>query len=164
MNRRNLIIGIIILAIVAAVIYFTRKSAPQTLIESPQPTSTSQNIEDKFKVSIPSSAERITLSDDTGGNATGIAARDFSNDTFTLTVLADLPDLDSGSFYQAWIVKGADLENSPKLSLGRLSLKKGGYVIDFSVNKDYSDYNLVVVSKETAADSTIEMPILQGSF
>lgn len=164
MNRRNLIIGIVILAIIAAVLYFTRKTTPQTLTESPQPTSPSQNIEDMFKVNIPSSAEKITLVDQTGGNATGIAARDVKDDTFTLTVLADLPDLEEGSFYQAWIVKGADLQSSPKLSLGRLSLQKGGYVVDFSVNKDYSGYNLVVVSKETSADSTIETPVLQGSF
>lgn len=164
MNRRNLIIGILILAALALFLYFRKGKNPQPLTETPNPTPTSSSIENNFKTTIPTSAEKIILSDETGGNATGLAARDFSDDKFTLTVLADLPQPSSGTFYQAWIVKGTDLAGSSKLSLGRLSEEKGGYVVNFTVNKDYSDYNLVVVSEETQADSTIEKPILQGSF
>lgn len=164
MNRRSLIIGILILAAAAAFLYFRKVQKPQPLSETPTPSESSESIEDNFNTTIPSSAQKITLSDLTGGNATGLAARDFLDNTFTITILADLPDAKLGTFYQAWIVKGNDLQSPSKLSLGRLAQEKGGFVVNFTVNKDYSDYNLVVVSEETQADSTIEKPILQGSF
>ena len=50
------------------------------------------------------------------------------------------------------------------VSSGRLSLGKGGYLTEFGVNKDYSDYKKVVVTMEKVFDNTPEQHLLEGSF
>ncbi len=74
-------------------------------------------------------------------------------------VLADLPDPEKGSYYEGWLVKGDSV-----ISTGRMQIAKGGYLLEFNSNTDYSDHSEVVVTKEKTADKNPEEHILEGSF
>ena len=168
MQKRDLLIGAIILVIIGAIIYWanrpsSKKSKQQA---TPAPTASVQEvIENQFKIQIPETAEKAELKDVAGGSASGIATREFKNGKFSHTVLADLPDPKAGEFYQGWLVKGkeGDVDFS-FISTGRLRLAKGGYLLEFSSAKDYSDYKNVAVTLETKADNKMETRILDGSF
>jgi hypothetical protein len=160
MNRRDIVIGIIILAILAGVIYWFRRPQEPS-IELPEQT-TEEKIEEKFKTQIPEGVEKADLTDVSGGNATGLAYRQIVNGVFSLSILADLPDPPSGEFYQGWLVKTNGEE--VMFSLGKFRIAKGGFLLDFSSATDYSDYKTVVVSQEKVFDNNLETRILEGSF
>lgn len=163
MNKRDIVIGFIILAVVAGIIYFVRRPKV-TPIVTPTP-SVEEQIESKFKTVIPEDTERAELRDTTGGTSSGIAARKFENEKFTLTVLADLPDPTSSEFYEVWLVRGKTGEtNYAIIALGSMQIAKGGYLLDYNINKDYSDYQQVVVSQETKLTNFPQKTILEGSF
>jgi hypothetical protein len=105
------------------------------------------------------------LSDVSGGNSSGIATRKFENETFSLTILADLPDTEQGGFYQGWLERGdEDSEDYSLIPAGKMKLAKGGWMLNFESSTDYSDYNQVIVSSESVSDNNLEEPILEGSF
>ncbi|OGM81788.1 hypothetical protein A2361_00265 [Candidatus Woesebacteria bacterium RIFOXYB1_FULL_40_26] len=157
--RRDIVIGIIILAMVAGLIYWFRRSQqPRPAISTPTP-SAEEEIERTFNLTIPDNLERADLGNVAGKEGTGLATRGFENGKFTLTVLANLPDVTSGTFYQVWLVK-----DGTNLSLGKMGIAKGGYLLEFSSNKDYSDYKDVLVSEEKVFDLKVESRILEGSF
>jgi len=165
MNRRDIVIGFIIIAVVAGIIYFVRR--PQTTpIEIPIATpSFEEQFENKFNTQIPENLEKSELKNITGQGGSGLATRNFENGTFSLTVLADLPDLESNNFYEVWISRGTvGQSNYSLISIGRLQIAKGGFLLDFTVNKDYSDYQEVIVSQETKLGNTPAKIILNGSF
>jgi len=76
-----------------------------------------------------------------------------------LTILAGLPDPKTGYFYQGWIVNGTTY-----LSLGKLRVAKGGYLVDFRSTTNYSNIKNVVVTLEKVFNNTPETRILEGSF
>lgn len=165
MNRRDIVIGFVILAALAGFIYFRAKRTTPEELTVPQTLSTEDQIEQKFGVQLPENVERAELKDVSGGNASGIATRKFENGTFTLSVLADVPDPASGSFYEGWLVRGKEGdENFAYISTGRMSVAKGGYILEFNSQTDYSDYPNVVITLEKQADTTPETHILEGSF
>lgn len=162
MNRRDIVIGLGILLVVAGIIYFVRRPS-NTPLEIPEQT-VEQKMEDKFKTQIPEGVDKAELTDVTGGDASGIATRDYTDGKFNHAVLADLPDPVSG-FYEGWLVRGQEGESDFNfISTGKLRMAKGGYMLDFSSDKDLSDYSKVVITHETLFDSTPEDHILEGSF
>ncbi|OGM11123.1 hypothetical protein A2W13_02980 [Candidatus Woesebacteria bacterium RBG_16_36_11] len=165
MNRRDIVIGFIILAVVAGIIYFVRR--PKTTpIETPVATpSFEEQFENKFNTQIPENLEKAELKDVTGQDNSGLATRNFENGTFSLTVLADLPDLESNNFYEAWLSRGTvGQSNYSLISIGKLQIAKGGFLLDFNSNTNYSDYQEVIVSQETKLGNTPAKIILDGSF
>lgn len=163
MSRRDLIIGIVVLALVAGFVYWRQSRTPTVPEVSPTP-SAQERLEDRFNITIPEEVEKTELSDVSDLGVSGVATRLFEEDTFTLTVLADLPDQEQG-FYQAWIQTGEEGEEDfERLSIGRLQVAKGGYLLEFSSNIDYSSYDRVIVSQETTADNEVEEVVLEGSF
>lgn len=162
MNRRDIVIGLGILLVVAGIVYFVRRPST-TPIEIPEQT-VEEKIEDRFKMQIPDDVDKTELSDVTGGSASGIATRDFTEGKFTHAVLADLPEPEGG-FYEGWLVRGEEGDvNFDFFSTGKLRIAKGGYVLEYTSAKDYSDYNKVVITFETVFDKTPEDHILEGSF
>jgi len=157
MNRKDIVIGVVILAVVAGIVYFVRKPS-QAPIEIPQ-ESVEQQMENKFNMDLPEDQEKAELKDVSEIGATGIASRKYENGKFEMTLLADLPDEESGKRYQAWLMK-----DDEKVSLGTFRIAKGGYVLEFTSSKDYSDYNQVAVSLESKVDMELEMTVLEGSF
>lgn len=157
MKRRDIVIGLLVLVVLAGVVYWVRKPKVVPQVES-QP-SVEQKIEDSFKLQIPEDVDKSELSDVSGGSSSGIATRKFENGKFTHSVLADLPDPESGKFYQGWLVKGDDM-----VSTGRLNVAKGGYLLEFESVTDYSDHKGILVTLEEKSDNTPEKHILEGSF
>lgn len=166
MKKKDLIVGILIVAVLGVAIYLWGTRRRDLRVHEPTPTpSIQKEIEERFNVVLPEDAEKIQLKDTGGKDATAIATRTFSQGTFTVTVLADLPVPNKGEFYQGWIIKGEKGDKDYKvLTLGRLSVAKGGYIVEFKASQDYSGYERVVVSRESIADREIEETVLEGVF
>ncbi len=148
MNRRDIVIGIVILAALSAVIYFWRRPEIDEELKVPQTLSVEDQIEDAFNLEIPDDVEKAELRDVSGGDASAIATRKFENGRFELNILADLSD---GSYT-------ADFEKDGEVkSLGSLRIAKGGYLLEFRGFEDLSDYSTVRV---TSGGETI----LEGRF
>ncbi|MDO8340511.1 MAG: hypothetical protein Q7T59_00900 [Candidatus Woesebacteria bacterium] len=158
-SRKDIVIGLIlIIALVGGVFFYKNLKAPKVLPTS-TPSTIKSKIEGLFNYVIPDDLDSIELKDVTGGIYRGIAARKFEKRTFTITVLADLPDLSSNEFYEGWI------SSSDKfISIGKLRIAKGGFLVDFTSNIDYSSYNKVTVTKEKVNDNKPESLTLEGSF
>lgn len=152
-NRRDIIIGIIVLVILAGLFYWykSRKPALKVPESTPSIQQVEQSIEDKFKFVVPDNIEKAQLKDITGGDGSGIATR--------TEILVDLPDPEPGTFYQAWLENA----NGKLLSLGKLNEAKGGWLIQYN-GAAYPTYNKVVISQEKVVDGTIEERVLEGSF
>lgn len=161
MKTRDIVTGLIVLVILIAGVLLIRNARNKSLTNVPSPTpSIEQQVTQKFgNLTIPANADKADLTDVSGGQGMGEAARTFENGKFSLTVLADLPSPKAGYFYQGWIFNG-----TADISLGKLRIAKGGYLIDFTSTKDYSSYSKVVVTLEKVFDNTPETHILEGSF
>jgi len=159
MNRRDIVIGLIILVLIVGIVYFIKR--PKT---SPVSTETpietiEQKMEGTFKLNIPEDVDKVELKDISGGLGSGIATRKYENGKFEYTILADLPDPENGTFYEGWLIK-----DDQTISTGNMKIAKGGYLLNFISNKDYSDYKEVVVTLEKTDDQTPEERILEGTF
>ncbi len=160
MERRDIVIGVIILALLGAFIYFRQQRIDrEEELKVPETLSVEDIIEESFKIEIPEDVEKAELKDVVGGDSSGIATRKFENGRFAHMVLADLPDPETGSYYEGWLVNGDSV-----ISTGRMQIAKGGYLLEFSSDTDYSDHSEVVVTKEKIADKNPEEHILEGSF
>jgi hypothetical protein len=168
MNRRDIVIGGVILLILAGVFYFRSKNddsamkVPETKVEA---SSTEQSMEDKFKVSIPDDAPKAELKSVNESDATGIATRKDVDNSHEVMILADLPDLQKGMVYQGWLVKGNEGQDDYNvISVGRLTSAKGGYMLNYQTKTDYSDHSKVVISEEKPGASKIGTKVLEGNF
>ena len=165
MKRRDIVIGIVILALLAGVTYWRRNRASEEALVVSETLSVEDQIEQRFNLEIPEDVDRAELTDTTGGNASALATKKFEAGSFSHSVLADLPDPTTGTFYQGWISKGEEGSEDFKLvSTGRLSIAKGGWMLDFSSKTDYSEYSKVMITEEKVNDSTPEKTILEGNF
>ena len=145
MRTKKILFAFIVVVVVVAVALLIKNRAKVSQKPSPTPTpSIQQQIQNKFNgLVIPKDQESIELKDVSGGSAIGIATRN--------EILADLPDLPSGEFYQGWI------ENNGKtVLLGTLKIAKGGWILSYS-SSAYPGYNKVIVAVGTKH-------ILEGSF
>lgn len=165
MQRRDIVVGLVILAALAGFIYFRgRQPAPEEL-QVPETLSVEKKLEEAFKIEIPEGIEKIELKDVTGGDATGLATRKFEAGSFTHTVLADLPDPEPGTFYEGWLVRGEVTDvDFHLISTGKMRVAKGGYLLEFESSTDYSDYKQVVITLEKVADNNPEEHVLEDSF
>lgn len=162
MRSRDIVIGLIILAVVAgAIVLLRRTRAPEPL----PPPSIEEKIEKSFNFAIPEDVERADLTDVTGGTGSGLATRKYENGRFTHAVLVDLPDPAPGTFYEGWLVRGKEGDaNFAFISTGRMRVAKGGYILEFESSRDYSDHKGIVVTLEKVDDKKPEKHILEGSF
>ena len=165
MRARDIVTGFIVLIVlIAGVLWFKNlKNRKVVTVPTPTPTPTStieKQITGKFGgLKIPANADKADLMDVSGGVGLGEAIRTYQNGKFSLTVLADLPDPKTGYFYQGWIFDGKTY-----LSLGKLRVAKGGYLVDFTSATNYSNVKNVVVTLERVFNNVPETRILEGSF
>lgn len=164
MNKRDVVIGLIVIFVIIGLVYWIRRPKAPKLTATPIP-SVENKIEDSFKITIPDDVDRANLKDVSGGNGSGIATRKYTNGNFTHTVLADLPDPEVGTFYEGWLVRGksGDFDFS-FFSTGKMRIAKGGYILDYNSTKDYSDFKGVIITSEKVDDKSPEKHILEGSF
>jgi len=165
MKTRDIVIGVIVLAILGGIIYFRQKNVATEETMVPDISVTEQKMEEKFRVQIPDDVSKAELTDVSGGNSSGIATKKFDNGKFEVSVLADLPSAMTGEFYQAWIVKGSEGdEDYSAVSMGKMKSAKGGWMIDFESSTDYSDHDNFIITLEKKFDATPETTVLEGSF
>jgi len=128
-SRKDIVIGfILIIALVGGIFFYKNLKTPKVLPTS-TPLTIKSKIEGLFNYVIPDDLDSIELKDVTGGIYRGIAARKFEKRIFTITVLADLPDLSSNEFYEGWVFSGDKF-----ISIGKLRIAKGGFLVDFTSN------------------------------
>ncbi len=152
-KKKDIIVGLIILVVVAGIFYFFKNRANSLKVpETNEPTinQIEQNLKDKFNFNVPGDVEKTDLKDVSGGDGVGIATR--------TEILADLADPNAGYFYQAWLEKDEKL-----VSLGKLGMAKGGWLISYSSSK-FPGYDKVVISLEKVFDNNLEKRVLEGSF
>lgn len=165
MTPRTIALALIILAALGGAVYWRQRDSGEELKVPEAQTSVEESLEDKFKIEIPDDADKTELKDTGGGNSSGIFTKKFENNRFTSSFIVDLPAPTTGEHYEAWIEKGtkgaADYSIVPA---GRLTSGKGGYLLNFNSNTDYSSYNKVLITREKVADRTPETTVLEGSF
>jgi hypothetical protein len=149
MKTRDLVIGFIFLVgIVAAILIIKGKAKVNNLPVPTVPTSTpsvQQKLQSKFQnLIIPNGGDQIDLTDVSGGPSMGIATRN--------EIIADLPDLTKGQFYQAYLAN----PSGKTVLLGTLSMKKGGWILDYDSSR-FPGYNKVIIAQGLTR-------ILEGSF
>lgn len=148
MKVKDVVIGLIVLAVLVTAALFYKRSRSNTS-KTPTPSPNYQQVESQFPgLKVPENANRISLENTAGESGVGEAWRTFENGTFNLTVIANLPN---GS-YQASLESG-----DSKILLGSLKLQKGGYILNYSSTKDLTSFTKVVVSSG-------ETNVLEGSF
>lgn len=166
MNRRDIVVGIIVIAVLGGIIYFWRTRAPQEEITTPDTLSTTEEmLEERFGIDIPDELDRTELNSVEGHEGSAIATRNYQDGTFEHTVLADLPQPEGDRFYEGWLVRGEEGDdNFDVISTGRMREAKGGWVLEYSSGEDLTDYGKVVITLEEVADSNPEQHVLEGSF
>lgn len=165
MEVRNVIIGIVVLIlIVLGIVWVRNRTIEQRLTSLPSPTPASEILKSKFNLSLPENGQKIDLKV-VDGEGLGAASRSFENNTFSQSVLADLPEPRAGEYYEVWVVKGKEGDSDySQVSLGRLVSEKGGYILDYQSSKDYSDHKKLVVTKEMKNDGNMETVVLEGGY
>jgi hypothetical protein len=172
-NRsRDILVGVvvIILVILVAVFLIRRRQAANVLTNSsPLPTPVSQfqqNLQTNFGITVPPTAVKADMKDVSGGNQVGLTTEDkTTSNEHTYTVIANLEDPASGSFYEAWLVRGKPGDaNYEPVSLGKLTVAKGGWLVNYTTAKDLSDHKTIWITLEKTNDQVPEKHILEGAF
>lgn len=113
---------------------------------------------------ITDNSEEITLEAKNGYKATGTATRSFNDNGFRHEVIMQAGAPAEGKFYEGWLVGGPD----GFVSTGELTEEEDGiWSLNFTSDKDMSEYNQVVITEETSANGFDKVPethILEGSF
>ncbi len=160
MKTKDVLIGLIVIAIVVTGAIVYKNSKKKTASEVVSPTPNYQFVENKFPgLKVPANADRASLNKVSGSEGMGEAFRVYENGRYNLTVMATLPDPKQGYFYQTWMVK-----DNLFVSIGRMGEAKGGFISEFSAGVDHTDYKKIVVTEERTFDGTPETKILEGSF
>ena len=170
MQRQRLFGAFIVLLVIVGLVLFLRSGEEKEKGEVGEGEGV--RIEDvvselssQLGVTVPEDVERTSLRDVSGGEASGLATRKHEDGRFTHTILAALPDLQAGTFYEGWLVRGSEGdENFSVLSTGKLRVSKGGYLLEFSSDQDLRDHSQVVVTVERIDDGKPETHILEGNF
>ncbi len=122
-----------------------------------------QELLDSFNKEVPENASRVTLKDVSGGDSAGVAtvSEAVEDEAREYSVLAALPEPESGEFYEAYLVSD-EAEN--QILLGRLQQAKGGWMVETSSGVDLGEEAKIQVTREKVNDQTPEEPVLEGSF
>ena len=148
MKSRDIALGLIVVVFLIAGVLWIRKVRMDKALRlqaTPTPT-TEEKISKSFNnLQVPDNIRKVELTDVAGGDGFGIATSDM--------VLADLPDLQPGYFYQVWLEKDGRL-----LSLGKMRVAKVGWLLEGQIS------GKVVVSQEKVFDNNLETRVLEGSL
>ena len=153
MGRREIFAGLFVILVILGVVFGVKKARESKVepLNIPSQEET-QALENKFNLTIPDDVEKINLQAVENFEGVGIATRKFEDGTFTHIVVADLPEPESGS-YEGSLVK----DDNNKVQTGALRFAKGGYLLEFSSNINYSDYKKVEIRLN-------DKVVLTGSF
>lgn len=160
MKKNDIVVGAVVLVVFIAGILILRGTGnSDSASATPAPTqSTEEKFESSFKIDIPEDADKAELEGASGTSSTGIATREVGENQSTVTVLADLPELESGQVYKAYVAKA---ESEEKMPLGSMRVAKGGWIVEYKTSNDLSEYKQIQVVRESSTENQV---MLQGSF
>jgi len=155
------IIGIVLLVVDSSYSEETGAvvSPVPTATATPTPASTSSSELDDENDS--GEFLETTLSAVTEDGGSGTATTKFTDGVFTHEVVATLPDLAEGEFYEGWLVTADD---SDFFSTGKMTKSGNEYRLTFTAERDYSDYPQVVITREVTDDGVPEEHVLEGNL
>lgn len=164
-RNRNILVGaavIIIIILIAIFLVRRRQASPLITVNSPLPTpnvSFQEDLQNNFGITVPSTASKADLKDASGKNQMGLITLDKTNNQNMYTVIANLDDPQAGYFYEGWLVSGNNY-----ISLGKLNVAKGGWLINYNSPKNIEDHKTVWITLEKVNDNMPETHVLEGSF
>lgn len=161
---RRVFLGLLLLLLVGGGVYWWgrqyREGAPEPMAEVLPWTDEEESLlEARVGMIIPEDGEKARLEDVSGGAALGVATRKVEEGVFKHTIIADLPEVAGGEFYQGWLAEGEELVATEKLEE-----EKGGWVLEYTSEEDKSDLNQAIVTREAVDDDQPEEKVLEGSF
>jgi hypothetical protein len=148
-------IGLILLLILGWWWWRGSRLVSQNEQAAPTPTAASVNpggaraeeFLEESGIEIPEDNERVVLDAVGGGENTGVMAWSSEGAQATVTVIASLPDLQTGT-YAAWLSFEDEFTR-----IGNLRLSKSGYLLDTRVEaRVIEQAQRVIVSRETGVD------------
>jgi len=177
MKKNNLFILLFLLILVAATGFFifsndfreneviveNNKSVQDIERETPLPIPPIDGI--NIKETNEYRNEKIDLVSSGQIRAGGIATRDFDGHTFIHTIVADIPAVPEGEFYQGWLVKNS--EPNEYIPTGQLERKGAGLELVYTAIADFIDFSDVLVTIESGHYGDSVVPgekVLSGSF
>ncbi len=105
------------------------------------------------------------LADVSGGTADGRGFVRNIDGVLTHAVMANLPPLEEGTFYEGWLVKRGPLDFFSTGMMDYLAMESmidGNFLLFYTEEKDRSEYLEVVITLETVDDQQPEKHILEG--
>ena len=161
MNRERWVGLAVILLVIGGFLFLRNRNSLQLTDEMGSTDQLVSEFAEEMGVVLPDDVEKATLEDISGGSSKGLATRKFTEGTFTHSVLAALPDPETGSWYEGWLVRENPFD---VIYTGKLRQAKGGWVLDFVSVEDLQDHQQVVVTLEKVEDGKPESHILEGAF
>ena len=152
---------LLVLGVVGGWFWMTNRVEPGDVIEVGDNLEIDEEVFERFRGmgGVSDTAEKIELRPVVGESGFGVATREMIGEQLFYSVMADLPELGNGEFYEGWLVDG-----DRDVSMGRLVKEKGGWLLEYVGNKELVRYDLVVVTLEVRDDKIREKEVLKGVF
>ena len=166
-NVATLIIILAVIVVIVGIIWFVYASRDEATVTTevttvtPTPIATPATSVSVTTTPVDVVADTTSLVDVSDGDGSGTATRDFADGVFTHEVIATLPDLPDGEFYEGWLVTTG---NTDFFSTGKMIKSGDEYKLTYTSDTDWQDYPLVVITQEKIEDATPEVHILEGNF
>ena len=162
MGMRQWLILVVVVILVVIGLRLLRRPAPST--PTPTPETTTEEVKDRVNrllesagIEVPAGVKRVDLVG-SDSQSTGVATVKADGQA-EITILAAVPDLDTG-WYEGWLTKS---DGSEPLSLGRLTLAKGGYLLETTIT-EIGDRRQIIVSSQVKPSDQPTTEILKGTF
>lgn len=167
-NRVNTIMAIAlslgIVILLGGGVYLYKTKANNKPISSHQ-SSSHQMVPPGIRGDSNNPLEQINLSPLPPYSGTATATRIFKNNKYSLTIDASTNPPSEGKYFEGWIYHGS---KDPKyISVGRLMKMDDEYMLEYSTEQDYMDYNSVFIteqSESSRAQNTPDTHTFHGDF
>jgi hypothetical protein len=169
MNRQRLLGVVVVVIVLGGLFLFFRGDQGGELEfgegEEASVEEVTSELSQKLGVTVAEDVERVSLRDINNEGASALATRNYTEGRFMHTILAALPDVESGEDYQGWLVRGSEGdEDYSVLATGVFTTSKGGYLLEFSSSSDLRDHDQVWITSEVVDDGQPGNRMLEGSF
>lgn len=163
MKRYGLVWSLVLsgLVLVGSWYWMTNRVEPEDVIEVGDNLEISEEVLERFRGmgEVSDTAERVELRPVEGELGFGVATRELMGGRLYHSVMADLPELGNGEFYEGWLVDG-----ERRVNVGKLIKEKGGWLLEFVGDGGLVEYDLVVITLEVRDDKSPEKEVLKGTF
>lgn len=131
-------------------------SVPEVSVQE-EASARAEEVVESMGVSLSEGAERAALMDVEGGSSAGLVAVEESEGMNKYSVLASLPEVGEGEYYEVYLV--ADDESYELL--GQLRRAKGGWMLEASQEVNEAKATKLRVTRERVLDQQPEVIVLE---